>query len=287
MTAGMFKKLTYLILLCLSINGFANEKKLNKETTVFNETFNWQAQLGLSFMYSDSIISGIHQDEFGHYINISLLFDFYYKGFFIQSNHRRADSESLGAELGYQLLVEDDWQIDIINKAYFAAFSADDIIEYSDREIPILEGLKNRSFGNGLGLRYSRYYDNSVLSVDVAALAPFSNADGWVVDAFYSHLVPYRNWDIYLNAGLTYYSDSVIDYYFGIEEYETSALRPEFTGEHALKGQIEAFVQHPISKSWTFNAGISQSLYTANIKKSPIIDQQGATRLMIGVLYVF
>ncbi|MEW6989242.1 MipA/OmpV family protein [Colwelliaceae bacterium 6441] len=283
----MFKKLTCLLLLLLSVSSLANEKKLNKETTVFNETFSWQAQMGFSINYADSIIEEIDQEKFLHYLNISLLFDVYYKGFFIQSNHRRADTQILGAELGYQLTVKDEWALDIIYKTYVPGFIAEDIIEGSDKEKPILEGLKERDFGNGIGLRYSRFFDDSIFSVDVATLAPFTDVNGWVIDAFYSHTVPYRNWDIYLNAGMTYYSQGVIDYYTGIDASEVSPLREKYQGEHALRGQLEIFVQHPISESWTFNAGLSQSLYTANIKKSPIVDQQGATRVMLGVLYVF
>jgi len=284
----MFKKLTYVLLLMLfTLSSSANDKKPLNESTVFNETFSWQGQVGLSLQQTNGIIAGIEQEQLGNYLNISLLFDFYYEGFFIQSDHRRAHTHTLGAELGYQLIIEDDWELDIISKSYIAGFYPDDIIDNADKEIPILEGLKNRSSGDGIGIRYSKYFENSTISLDVATLAPLSGSDGWIADLFYSHIVLYRNWDIYLNTGLTYYSDDVIDYYVGIDESETSALREEFTGHHSVKTQVEIFAQRPISKSWTFNVGLSLSHYFGDITDSPIVDRQNASQIMAGVLYVF
>lgn len=283
----MNKRLTLLLMLLLSINSYAHDKKPLNESTVFNKTFSWQAQAGVSLQHTTSIIEGVEQDNLGNYLNISILLDFYYKGFFIQSDHRRADTHNLGAELGYQLIVEDDWELDIINKSYIGGFNPEDVIDIADKEIPILDGLKTRGRADGLGIRYSRYFENSIFSFDIAALAPLSAADGWVMDAFYSHIVPYRNWDIYLNAGLTYYSDDVMDYYVGIDSSEVSALRAEFTAHHAVRTQFEVFAQRPISESWTFNIGFSQSYYLGDLSDSPIVDTENATQVMLGVLYVF
>ncbi len=275
------------MLLLISINCFANEKKPEKESTVFNKTFSWQAQLGLSLHYVDNIIKDTEQSQLGDYLKVSLLFDFYYKGFFIQSNHRRADTHTLGAELGYQLEVNDDWEIDIISKTYIGGIDADTILDQSGKEGSILEGLKTRDVGTGLAIRYTHYFDNSYFSIDLANLAVFSGAKGWVLDGFYSHLIPYRNWDIYLNAGLTLYSENVMDYYLGIDESEVSSMRPYFEGSNGAKVQFEVFAQHPITQNWTFNIGVSQSYYSHNVIDSPIVDSYGATQVLAGVLYVF
>ncbi len=285
----MLKKLSYCLLLWFSFSGFvlANDKKPSKESTVFNETFSWQAQMGFSLHYYDTIIEGLEQSYLGDYINISLLFDFYYKGFFIQTNYRRLDTHILGAEVGYQLINNDQWELDIINKTYIGGFNPGEIIEESDKELPRLRGLKTRDLGDGLGIRYSRYFQDSYFSVDIANLAPLSDAKGWVLDAFYSHLIPYRNWDIYLNTGLSIYSNDVTNYYVGIDHSEVSEIRPHYQAGSSGKIQFELYAQHPISESWTFNLGFSQSFYSSNIARSPIVDSQGATQLMAGVIYVF
>jgi len=283
----MLNKFCCLLLLLFSVSSLANEKKPENESTVFNETFSWQAQMGFSLQYSKDMLEGIKQSDIDDFINISLLLDFYYKGFFIQSNQRRADTFNLGAEMGYQLLVEDDWELDIISKSYIAGFIPADLIEQTGEENPALDGLKERHFGGGVGIRYSRYFSDGYLSLDIAKLNKTDGDKGWLIDAFYSQLNPYRNWDIYLNAGITLYSSATVDYYVGIDKSEVSDARYYYQPGPAAKIQFELFAQHPISESWTFNAGFSQSYYTANVTNSPIIDARGATQIMMGVLYVF
>lgn len=283
----MLQKCCCLLLLLFSLNCVANDKKPAKESTVFNETFSWQAQMGFSMGYSQQLLKGVEQTDITDFLQLSLLLDFYYKGFFIQSNQRRADTFNLGAEMGYQLKVEDNWEIDIISKAYIAGYVPKDLIDHAEKDIPSLNGLKERYFAGGIGLRYSRYLDDGYFSVDVAKLANSDGDKGWLIDTFYSHLIPYRNWDIYINAGVTFYSSKTVDYFYGIDEQEVTSSRAYYHPGAAAKAQLELFVQHPISESWTFNAGLSQSYYTANVTNSPLVDTRGTTQLMIGVLYVF
>lgn len=276
-----------IILVLMCANVFANEKKPENQSTVFNETFSWQAQIGISAYYTDIILKDVDQTDLKSYLTIPLLFDFYYEGFFIQSNHRRSESFSLGAEFGYQLAVHDDWELDIISKAYIAGISPDTIMEEAEKKIDSIYGLSERDVGEGIGLRYTHYFSDSQLSIDVANLAVPSDAKGWLVEAFYSHLIPYRNWDIYINTSLSYYPDSMMDYYYGIKSNEVTDTRPYYEADTTLKGQVEVFVQRPISESWTFSAGISFTQYTHNITESPIVDESHKVTAMLGVLYVF
>jgi len=284
---SMYKSLVAALLLFCTTLSYANEKKLENESTVFNETFSWQIQMGLSGYYYDIILKDVEQVDTIDFINASLLIDFYYKGFFIQSNHRRTDTHTLGAEVGYQLIVNDEWELDIISKSYIGGFDPEFIQDDSSRDIPIIEGLDSRSIGSGVGLRYNRYFENSQLSIDVASLGLSSSVNGWLVEAFYTQLIPYRNWDIYLNSSITFYAKETMDYYFGIDPHEVTEIRPLYTAKSDIKVQLEAFFQHPITEKWTFNAGFSYSRYLGDITDSPIVDQPDASQIMLGVLYVF
>lgn len=284
------KYLLSLIFILLSVSSFfcvANEKIPENETTVFNETFSWQAMANMSLIYNPSLLKGQDQEDAFDYVGASLLLDVYYKGFFIQSNHRRASGLLQGAELGYQLKVTPDWELDIISKTYVSGYIPDDIIDNAGKSIPTLAGLKERSAGEGIGLRYSRYHRNSVLSVDFATLAPLSSANGWVIDVFYSYVLPYRNWDIYLSAGYTHYSQKVMDYYYGVNSSEVSAARPFHQSDSGNRLQLELFAQHPISEKWSFSGGISHSYYSKSIEESPLVDTKNITQVMLGVIYVF
>jgi outer membrane scaffolding protein for murein synthesis (MipA/OmpV family) len=271
----------------LSLQALAAETKHENETTVFDETFSWQFMAGFSTIYSPAILKDVKQDDLIDFLSFSLQLDLYYKGFFIQSNHRRADSISLGGEMGYQLIVKDEWELDIINKTYLPGYEPENLIDDSHNDIPTLEGLDDRSSGEGLGLRYSRFYKSAILSIDVASLSINSSAKGWVAEAFYSHLVPYRNWDFYLGAGLTHYSDQVTDYYLGVDKDEISDARPYHKASSSYRAQLEVYAQYPLSKKWTFNGSITQSYYSNNITDSPLADKQHITQVALGVLYVF
>ena len=266
-----------------SASVWAADPQHKNETTVFDKTFSWQAMGGISGVYEQSLLKGYKQSELGNYLNISLLFDVYYKGFFIQSNHRRSDAVTLGAEIGYELIVEENWELDILHKTYVPGYDPQEVIKNNEHNIPTLEDLELRRFGEGFGFRYSHFYEDSILSVDLAALT----TNGWVADVFYSQLVPYRNWDIYLGAGFTHYSEGVTDYFVGVDKDEVSDSRSFYEPGSSYKAQLEVFARHPISKKWSFSAGVTQSFYSSAFKNSPIIGKQHLTEVMLGVLYVF
>ena len=79
------KYLSILLVILLSISTFstvANEKIPANETTVFNETFSWQAMANISAIYNPSLLKGQDQEDPFDYLGVSLLLDVYYKGFF-------------------------------------------------------------------------------------------------------------------------------------------------------------------------------------------------------------
>lgn len=248
--------------------------------------FSWQAMMGMSMTYDPSIIKGVDQHDAIDFFNFAFLLDVYYKGFFIQSNHRRADSLTRGAELGYQIEVNDDWELDVILKNYLGGYEPEELIEDKDRSIPTLEGLAEREEGNGLALRYSHFLDDAIFTVDAAVLN-LEDGKGWLIETFYSHLVPYRNWDIYFGGGVTYYSSNTIDYYYGVDNDEVSDARMAYRANSGFRAQLEVFMQYPLSRNWSFNAAITQKYYSNSFLDSPIIDEKNTTDVMMGVLYVF
>ena len=259
----------------------------SQQTEDSKDDFSWQFMLGMSAVSDPTILTGVEQNDVDDYLALSLILDVYYKGFFIQANHRRAGGLHFGSELGYQLENNDKWALDIIAKTYIPGYSPKELIEDQPTPIPVMEGLDNRSIGNGLALRYSHFNKNALLTVDLATLQATSAADGWLIETFYSHLIPYKNWDIYLGAGLTYYSKEVTDYYTGIDKDEVSPIRPAYKAGDSLLAQVEVYTQYPLSKHWTFNAGITQNMYSANITASPLVEHQNLTEILVGLIYVF
>jgi MipA family protein len=281
------------ILLMQTVN--ASEKQainLNPNTPIIKDSFEWQIILDLSLAYQPELLNNVEQTELPHFIQPGLYFDISYKGFFLQTNPRRASSILDSAEFGYQLTVKDTWQLDIIAKAYIYGFNPDSLITYENADQYLYSGLKYRSPTTGIALRYSYFFNHAIFSIDFAKTHSGydqhdNHVSGVIVDSFYSYLLPYRNWDIYLGVGLTYYEDDIVNYYYGIESDEANLFRPEFSADSSVRAQFEVYVQYPLSQSWSFNAGITQSIYSANIKDSPLVDKNVITQVMAGVQYVF
>jgi len=275
----------------------AKEKRIDPNNTnspVTKDDFEWLFVVDLSLNKSQTILADVEQTESWDYLQLGLLLDVYYKGFFLQTNSRRSLASIDGGEFGYQIIVRDNWQLDVLIKTYIEGFEAEKIIEHQEEYISQLAGLDDRGSTGGLALRYSHFFDNSIFFVDVAAARAIEITDdeddyasGLIIDSFYSYLLPYRNWDIYFGAGLTFYQQALIDYYIGVDADEVSAVRPLFKANSSYRAQLEVYAQYPLSSHWSFNAGITQSFYSSSIKRSPLVDKSALTQFMAGVKYVF
>jgi outer membrane protein len=270
----------------------SNSMITNANSPIVKNAFEWQFMVDLSLVSTPVILVDVKQTEAWDYFQFGLLLDMSYKGFFLRSNSRRSLSLMGGGEIGYQITVQDDWQLDVILKTYIAGFDPSEIINDQKQNIPQLAGLDERDVTDGIALRYSHFFDNAIFYIDFArAIAGKDEqgdySSGMIIDSFYSYLVPYRNWDIYLGAGFTYYDKVLMDYYIGIDADEVTINRPLYSASSSFRAQLEIYAQYPLSQSWSFNAGLTQSFYSNNIKQSPLVEKNKLTQLMLGVLYVF
>ncbi|WP_232771504.1 MipA/OmpV family protein [Colwellia sp. 12G3] len=264
----------------------------NDNKPVIKDEFEWQFLLDLSFVYDPKIIAGIEQEELLHYFIPGLLIDISYKGFFLQTNQRRSSVLLGSTEFGYQLVVEDNWQLDLIAKAYMQGYDSESLIEYGGGDDELLKGLRERDATIGIAVRYSHYLQDSLFTIDFAygSSSDDVNGDhvgGLIIDSFYSYLLPYKNWDIYFGAGLTYFNQDIVNHYIGVGSDEVTDIRPAYTASAGFRGQAELYAQYPLSASWSFQAGMTHSIFSNDVKKSPLVNTNQVTQVMLGVLYVF
>ncbi len=251
------------------------------------DDFSWNVTLGVGLISDPTLLAGAEQYKTRHYWGVLASLDLYYKGFFIQTNKHRTNGFLRGSELGYELYIADDYEFDLISKSYLVGFDENNAGLVQDEKIPELEGIRSREFSADQGIRYIRYLNDAVYWIDIAGNILNDYHDGWVLDAFYSHIIPIRNWDINIGAGATYFSSEMNNFYFSITEEEANESRPIYEAGAGYRLELEAIAQYPISEDWLFSSGLTFSHYSNSIADSPIVARQNVLRFQVGVSYVF
>ena len=250
-----------------------------------DDGFKWQITTSFLIGRSASPIIGVEDNEYTNGLGLLISADLFYKGFYLQTNKRRSAFEAPG-ELGYQIIDNDEWGLDVLLTSYFWGFSPKEITEeYGD--IPELEGLGDRSGGGAYVIRYSKYIAEDIFYLDLGLVSAGGGTKDLVVNAFYSHLVPYRNWDIYFGAGFTYFEASAIDYFVGIDEHEVNEHRSLYKAGGGFFTEFEIYAQYPLSESWLLNLGINHEYYSDSISDSPLFNRKSVITSSVGVRYVF
>lgn len=254
------------------------------------DEFSWNVSVAIDIIGETPFIVGGNQDDEFDYLDFSLLLDVYYRGFFIQSNRHRYSSYVNGGEIGYELEVNENYEVDLISKGYLPGFSsvyAGFTGTYDGEAIEELKGINSRDEISLTGIRYMRYLGDTVYWVDVAGDFFSNTHSGWVVDSFYSYILQKRNWDINLGIGASFFSNKMNSYYFSVAPEEVKESRPVYHAGSGYRVQAEAFFQRPISESWIFNGGVTVSHYSKSISDSPLVSNNNVVRAQLGATYVF
>lgn len=271
--------INFLAMLCCS--AFASGDQGSEDEFYWNLT----AELGL--VKDSTLIVGGKQDGLDDYAALSIWLDLYYKGFFIQSNRYRTSGLVGATEIGYELYLDKDFEINLINKNYLAGFDQNNVGLIGDSDIEELAGIKDREFAPSQGLRYMRYYEGAVAWVDVSVDLLAGYHRGWVVDTFYNRRIEYRNWDLSYGVGASLFSEDMTDYFFGVDNSEVRENRPFYEPGIGYRVEFEAVGHYPLAEDWLFTVGSTLSHYSNSIADSPLVARQNVLRFKMSVSYVF
>jgi hypothetical protein len=271
------KKIIILIslLLCCPFSIYANEDDFE------DDGFLWQLSLG-GFWVDLALpeLEGAKSD----FDNFSLLVDakIQYKRFYLSTH---SGDFFGGSDLGYQLVLEDDWGIDAKYGNYQLPFSEKGYYG-GEGYVPELSGIKSRKQDKSIGLSYYQTIGSYQAVVELVYDA-LGESDGWVLHIEATRNFELRNWDLWLNFGANYYSANFIDYFYGVDADEATLKRPayELGGSASLFTQMQA--NYPIAEDWVFSAGASFLVGASNAKKSPLVNSRHARAVFAGVKYVF
>jgi len=271
----MLKKLWWTIFL-LALNGTSLAQASDAKTpTKDSDEFFWNIEANMGGVYHKSALQEQRQNSIFEYLELGLTVELFYKGFFIQSNKRRTNP--FDVEVGYQLHTSELWGVDIIGKTYLGGFSGED----NNSE------LRERNIGSGHALRLTRFIDDAIFTIDFASLTASLGEKAWLIESYYSHLIAYKNWEIYLGTGLTFYNAHTVDYYVGVDKHDAATGLDLYRPGSGFELVAEANAIYPLNEDWTLRMGASKSRFSRNIYRSPIGIRKGEMLLKLGVSYVF
>lgn len=265
----------------LSFLSFSALAQSDESVRAEDNQFHWQLSLGL-FVIDAQMPKLLGHDSRFNGINVLADATIEYKNFYF--DNKLGDFYG-GADMGYQLLVEDNWGVDIIYGHYQLPFDEKGYFDQGS-VVEELKGIKERKQDHSFGLSYYRTYGDFQTTVEVAydLLGP---SNGFILHLEATRNFEIRNWDLWLNFGVNFYSANFDKYYYGVSDSEATPTRPAYTPSGSTSVFVQFELVRPIADSWVFSSGASLIVGTPNVKDSPIIETNYAHVLYTGLKYVF
>lgn len=240
--------------------------------------FNWQLDLGVSLQHRTNIVDSLdaNDDELSGGILVSG--GLYYDNFFIETSPFRTQPLTFG----YRVNQTRSTQVNLVGMSWFSSISERDQVQ-GDR----LNGVNKRRQSFEVGVEYLKQFKRSDLRIGFLHDS-LNRHQGYIVSVDHSRPIYKTNWLIIPSWGLTYLSENVVDYYYGISSDEVRLSRAEYQGEAGWTLTGRVYVEHPLGKNKTLFAFVSYSKLSKSITDSPIVSANEATHTAaIGVLWSF
>ncbi len=237
------------------------DSRLVDNSPHFGET-GWEVSVGAGLFSATDNISLYKRDdddqESGFFVPIEASYigeRFYFKA-----------GQFEGLVLGYTLTQDQNWAIDAVLSPRFAGPVDNELLEDAD--------LDDRDPDLHAGLRYSLYFDDSLIRLDVSRDIANTH-DGYILSATYDKEWQIRNWLVTGTAAIAYISEDMTDYYAGVDSDEATSKFTVYQAEGAIITGLSLDAEYPINEDWTFNTQLSYLVLDDEIEDSPITNDDG------------
>lgn len=179
-----------------------------------------------------------------------------------------------GPEIGYQVSDE----LTLIASYRLNGYENDD----SD----FLTGMEERKGTVELGFAYNIEVGRGQLGFTGMADV-LDNHEGYIIGANYS--LPYSLWGgmVAPFAQVSYQSQDFVDYYYGVRNTEATAVRAAYKGDNTVNYGFGVMGMFPLTENQTLIANLSHEFFGSEIEDSPIVEDSGATSLLLIWAYSF
>ncbi|MEW7987707.1 MAG: MipA/OmpV family protein [Candidatus Thiodiazotropha sp.] len=182
------------------------------------------------------------------------------------------------AGLGYSLIKEADYNIDLVGRARAMGLYPEDNDE--------LEGLDDRDPGFDLGatVRWQTGFGelNAQLLADVS-----DTSDGQEVILSYAYPLSYGQWRLRPEVGVSWQSSDMTDYYFGVDADEATARRAIYEADAAVTPFAGVEFEYAFDQRIDLVGGVGVGRLGDEISDSPIVDERNLAGGYLGLSYKF
>lgn len=218
--------------------------------------------LGAGFVYRSPVYRG--QDADG--MPIPMIF------------YQKGNLSFRGTRLGYQLYKEDAFSLDVLAKWAFRGYDDDDSRH--------LNGMDDRdsSIEGGIAASYHDGWGTTSVSVVTDLLGKH---DGQEIVFGYAKRFIREPWVLTPSVGVTWQSNNLTDYYYGVERDEVTGSRPYYSAGDAWNPFVSLTTQYYFTEKWSSLVMLSYEWLDNEISDSPIVNKQYQVRLMAGIMCKF
>jgi outer membrane protein len=110
---------------------------------------------------------------------------------------------------------------------------------------------------------------------------------GYETECAYTLLFPVKGFDVIPSLGLRFKSESLANYYYGVQPEEALPGRPTYKAGSAIDPFIRLAVKRELTDKFSALGAVQCEWLDQEIKNSPIVDRACSTSLLLGLLYTF
>ena len=237
------------------------------------------AELGVSLVTGKLPLVGFNDqspEDSGDTINslhIGLEGRFEYKGFFLEF----IENSFSNVTLGFNAHTSDRSHHEIILTSMFADVERDDLEGF--------ESVTDRKEDINAGIRSSFYFDKNIVQLELVSDVNDSH-NGMIGALQFGRQTQLRNWNVHGLVGVRYFSDNVIDHYFGVSADEATETIAAYKATDGFMPTLQLGATLPLNEKWIFRTTAEYSRFPGTVSDSPLAQGDYTYAVQAGVYYV-
>ncbi len=236
-------------------------------------------ELGFQAILADIPIVGLVNDNpetpTGGRIDIGLMFEgrAEWKGLFAETNSNSFSNFALG----YSPWSSDTASIDLVLSEGLGPY---------DPSIGEFESVENRTSDLVVGIRSTHNLENTLVQLEIYSDVSGKH-DGQMAALQVGKFRQVRNWNLHGLVGMRYFTDNMLDYYFGISDQESTENIPVYEASGGTLATLEIGATLPLKDRWIFRSTLEGLYLPDSVSDSPLADGRLGVIASTSVSYVF